>query len=316
VNEADGQLRAAHLILGYTPLSFGFQAPKCVIRARDPRLRRISVAYEGFIVPEGIPLPEHTPLTEPLSVASVSAGLSLPSPSLKKKGTNRRRKREKSKQTVVTVSESTDDFEIFDQPSNPEESSDEMGVKRIPQKSLMELIGGQQGKSAPAQTVPSQVSSLPARSPPPVPRHPPQSSSQTAPPSIAEPEKRREQKGKGVADASKSRPTREEDVQRAAKQQKTRQPSMRGQEKSDSPHPDSQAWLPVPMLGGEPLRDDASVRDYNGGIGCHVASAIEEALLLPKDMAELKNVRKNQLILDNKRYLGMVRSCLFYCFIL
>ncbi|XP_030943406.1 uncharacterized protein LOC115968225 [Quercus lobata] len=60
------------------------------------------------------------------------------------------------------------------------------------------------------------------------------------------------------------------------------------------------------MHGGEPLRDDASIRDYNGGIGCHVASAIEEALLLPKDMAEIKNMRKNELILDNKRYLGMI----------
>ena len=128
VNEADGQLRAAHLILGYTPLSFGFQALKCVIRARDPRLRRISVAYEGFIVPEGIPLPKYTPRTKPLFVASVSAGPSSPSPSLKKKGTNRRRKRGKNKETVVTVSESTDDFEIFDQPTSPEESSDEMGV--------------------------------------------------------------------------------------------------------------------------------------------------------------------------------------------
>ena len=47
VNEADGQLRAAHLILGYTPISFAFQAPKCVIRARNPRLQRISVAYKG-----------------------------------------------------------------------------------------------------------------------------------------------------------------------------------------------------------------------------------------------------------------------------
>ena len=60
VNEADGQLRAAHLILGYTPLLFAFQAPKCVIKARDPRLHRINVAYKGFIIPEGIPLPQHT----------------------------------------------------------------------------------------------------------------------------------------------------------------------------------------------------------------------------------------------------------------
>ena len=63
VNEADGQLRAAHLILGYTPISLAFQAPKCVIKANDPRLHRISVAYEGFIIPEGIPILEGTPLT-------------------------------------------------------------------------------------------------------------------------------------------------------------------------------------------------------------------------------------------------------------
>ena len=61
------------------------------------------------------------------------------------------------------------------------------------------------------------------------------------------------------------------------------------------------------MHAGEPLRDDAFIRDFNGGIGCHVASAIEEALLLPRDMAEIKNARKNELILNNKRYLGLVK---------
>ena len=35
---SDGQLRAAHLILGYKPLSSSFQASKCQIKARDPRL--------------------------------------------------------------------------------------------------------------------------------------------------------------------------------------------------------------------------------------------------------------------------------------
>ena len=62
------------------------------------------------------------------------------------------------------------------------------------------------------------------------------------------------------------------------------------------------------MHGEEPLRDDASIKDFNGGIGCHIALAIDEALLLPKDMVKIKNMRKNELILDNKRYLGMVRS--------
>ena len=107
---------------------------------------------------------------------------------------------------------------------------------------------------------------------------------------------------------SKSRPTREEDAQRAAKQQKTRHQAVRGQERSDSQLSEPQAWLPAPMHGGEPLRDDASIRGFNDGIGCHVASTIEEALLLPKDMVEIKNMRKNELILNNKQYLGMVRS--------
>ena len=60
VNEKDGQLRAAHLILGIRPISCVFQAPKCVIKAHDPRLHRISVAVEGFLLPKGAPIPKGT----------------------------------------------------------------------------------------------------------------------------------------------------------------------------------------------------------------------------------------------------------------
>jgi len=64
------------------------------------------------------------------------------------------------------------------------------------------------------------------------------------------------------------------------------------------------------MLRGEPLTNDASIRDYNGGIGCHVASVLEETLLLPKDMVELRGLRKNEVFLQAKRFLGMVSICL------
>ena len=80
VNESDGQLRAAHLILGYTPISRAFQAPRCVIRARDPRLHIISVAYEGLVVPQGILLPRYSPLTEPLPVATLAVGVTSSPP--------------------------------------------------------------------------------------------------------------------------------------------------------------------------------------------------------------------------------------------
>ena len=85
VNKADGQVRAAHLILGYTPISRAFQAPKCVIKTKDPRLHRINVAYEGFVVSEGIPIPEGTPLTQPLFMATPSIGASSSQPVLQEK---------------------------------------------------------------------------------------------------------------------------------------------------------------------------------------------------------------------------------------
>ena len=47
----DGQLRAAHLILSYNPLSSSFQAPKCVVKAKDPCLHLVNVVVPGFLNP-------------------------------------------------------------------------------------------------------------------------------------------------------------------------------------------------------------------------------------------------------------------------
>ena len=74
----------------------------------------------------------------------------------------------------------------------------------------------------------------------------------------------------------------------------------------DSQFLEPQAWLPAPILGGEPLMDDASIRDFNRGIGGHVASALEQTLLLPKDMVELRSLRRSEVFLHIKRFLGMV----------
>ena len=125
-------------------------------------------------------------------------------------------------------------------------------------------------------------------------------------PDPADPKIKREQKGKDVAKTGRSRAEHEDETHRAAKQQKTGQTSLRGMERGDNRPLKSQAWLPAPMLNGEPLREDASLRNFNGGIGCHVASALEEALFLPTDMVKLRSIRKNEVFLHLKRYLGMV----------
>ena len=53
VNEGDLQVRAAHKILGYNPIQKSFSTTKDVIKAKDPRLQRITVAEHGFLLSDG-----------------------------------------------------------------------------------------------------------------------------------------------------------------------------------------------------------------------------------------------------------------------
>ena len=101
-----------HVILGYTPISFAFQAPKCVIKTNDPRLPRISVAYEGFLIPEGIPIPEGTPFTQPLFVGIPSVGASSSQPVPKEEKEEREREEEENPEGIVASSDSSDEFEV------------------------------------------------------------------------------------------------------------------------------------------------------------------------------------------------------------
>ena len=91
------------------PISRAFQAPRCVIRAKDPRLHHISVAYEGFVAPEGVPLPRHTSFTQPLPIAILSTGVPFPSPILQVE----EEEEEQEEVGFVDFTESTDDFEVF-----------------------------------------------------------------------------------------------------------------------------------------------------------------------------------------------------------
>ena len=112
VNPSDGQLRAAHLILGYNPISHSFQAPSCVIKAKDPRLRRISVAYEGFVVPQGVPLPRYPPLAEPLPVASLAEAAPSSPPVFQVEEEEEAKQEEEG---FVDLTSATDDYEVFNQ---------------------------------------------------------------------------------------------------------------------------------------------------------------------------------------------------------
>ena len=98
--------------LRYTPISRAFQAPKCVIKACDPCLHRISVTVEGFLLPEGASVPEDIPL-----VGSSSSRLVV-----KEEG----EKTEKEEE-VVEVGSSKDKFEVFNRAQSSEDLSGDFG---------------------------------------------------------------------------------------------------------------------------------------------------------------------------------------------
>ena len=206
VNELDGQLRAAHLILGYTPISRAFQAPRCVIRAKDPWLHRISVAYEGFVIPKGIPLPTSIPLTQPLPVATLLAGAPSPSPILQE---GEEEEEEPEEEDFVDLTESIDEFEVFNQPLPPKNMPNKMGIQTKPQRSLQELLKSQPGRGEVGK------SSQPKLPPPPL-RSPPRAPLPTLPSRTeqVDPKKRREQKGKNIMETGRPRPSNEEEAHR------------------------------------------------------------------------------------------------------
>ena len=100
-----------------------------MIRAKDPRFHKIIVAYEGFVVPQGIPLPRYSPLTEPLSVASLTVAATS-SPSVFQ--VEEEEEVERKEEGFVDLTSLTDDYEVFNQSSPSPNVPKDMGIQRKP----------------------------------------------------------------------------------------------------------------------------------------------------------------------------------------
>ena len=119
-----------------------------MIRAKDPRLHRITVAEHGFLLLEGSPVPEGVPLAGPSSSHQAA----------KAEG-----RRVENEEKVADLGPSEDEFVVFDQVNLSEDPSGdlgnpslieanpplvgtssqaEMGFKRKPPTNLFDLIEG------------------------------------------------------------------------------------------------------------------------------------------------------------------------------
>ena len=77
----------------------------------------------------------------------------------------------------------------------------------------------------------------------------------------------------------------------------------------------TRTWSPKLEVDGVPIAYNASLRHYRGGHASHIAEALEQPLLLPKDMEAYRNFNHPELFLSLKRDLAMV-SCLNHRFTL
>ena len=59
---------------------------------------------------------------------------------------------EEGSEGIVDLTYPLDEFEVFNQPPSPEDISEEVGIQRKPQKSLMELIKDRPGRGAPGKS--------------------------------------------------------------------------------------------------------------------------------------------------------------------
>ena len=158
MNEVDNQVRATHKILRYDPIQKLFSALKYVIIAKDTRLHRITVAEHEFLLLEG---------------SSAQGGATLASSSSSHQAAEAEGVRAESEEQVADLDQFEDEFGVFDQVDLFEDPSGdlgdpsftkadllrtssqaEMGFKRKPPTSLLDLIEGQPGKDAPRKSQP------------------------------------------------------------------------------------------------------------------------------------------------------------------
>ena len=70
-------------------------------------------------------------------------------------------------------------------------------------------------------------------------------------------------------------------------------------------------WSPRLEVDGAAIPYNASVREYNRGRAGYIAEALEQPVLLPKDMEAYRRFSQSELFLSLKRYLATVRQFIF-----
>ena len=72
--------------------------------------------------------------------------------------------------------------------------------------------------------------------------------------------------------------------------------------------PQYRTWSPLLKVDGAAIPWNASTQDYQRGHSAHVAEALEQPLLLLKDMDIVRKLKQQKLFITLKKNLAMVSS--------
>ena len=121
MNKGGNQVRAAHKILGYDHIQKSFSALKYVIRAKDPRLHKITIVKHDFLLPEG---------------SSAQGGATLVGTSSSQQAVEAEEVEVESEEQVAELGQSEDEFGVIDQVDPSEDPSGDLGDPSLTKANL------------------------------------------------------------------------------------------------------------------------------------------------------------------------------------
>ena len=288
----DGQLRVVHLILDYEPISRTFLDVGNSIRANNHHLARINISWPGFLAPYDLPpvdhpIPQGIPfLAQPLQQVPLRQAIV-----------------EEGAASSSSLGKEIDGFQFEAEAiiiSEAEEEVDEYSCVQTPTQIITYVGDSSDEEEAMApKTGPSLRELMKNRNKAPS----PQDKNKSKPPVNPPPQLPADLGLKPNPDLRRKRPTEateEGDMgpSKGSKQPRQSQDQRSGRSNSVDSREEplvaqvrrpTRPWSPKLEVDGVPIAYDATLRHYCGGHAGLVAEALEQPLLLPKDMEAYRN---------------------------
>ena len=315
----DRQLQAVHLILDFEPISKTFQEIGHAIRPGDSRVNRINVCRPDFLARDDLPpvkLPiqqfppplivplQQVPLEAPVAAEEEIASSHL---SLKEEIDQFRFvKDEGPSEKPVDISDSEIESanlssvhpkQLFISRIDSESKEEEEGMNQKKRPDLKGLLANRNkgGSSKEAPKTQPHIVLPPPPSPP-----PPTDLSLQAMPNLKKMRPDHELEEGEVA------PRKDNKQQKIAKNPRDKRgTSIDSRDEAEVRWP-QRTWAPRIEMEGAPIPYDASIWDTQRSHANYLMQALQQHLLLPRDMESIRRTRQPDLFISLKRDLAMV----------